>query len=273
MFVSKWKWKLRGMVSLNQEKLRLLLFLHHITSLLFVSECDGAVQPRPEEPGHPGEELREVGHRYNTTFAFAQDKKGREEDVLPVHIRHIIEGYWVAPSNMMLCVCLHAQGWPLLERPISTRSQRSERTPSSPQSPESSVSFMPAWWRRLCWWCRKHDMTTAEVTFCTKHVFCARIPNTTGNQLCKHLEKTLIEASWHSHYTNSLLWAVYLSPLFKCFLSSGTTARLSSSLCRLFFHPACDSSPVIVLALKCGAQQLCLWILILCFYNSPSWFF
>lgn len=28
--------------------------------LLFVAECDGAVQPKPEEPGQPWEELREI---------------------------------------------------------------------------------------------------------------------------------------------------------------------------------------------------------------------
>lgn len=37
--------------------LHFLAFIHNNKTLLFTPECNGAVQPRPEEPGQPRKEL------------------------------------------------------------------------------------------------------------------------------------------------------------------------------------------------------------------------
>lgn len=104
-------------------------------------------------------------------------------------------------------------------------------------------------------------------TFCL-HTFV--ITNT--SQLCKHLEITVIEPSRHSSGRNSSLPAVSLSLWLKCLLSSVSSLRLPSSSYRLFFHPRSDSSPIIVLVVKSGADPLCPLALILCYNDQSSCF-
>lgn len=147
--------------------------------------------------------------------------------------------------------------------------------------------FKVTWWKRCvrlqhhsCFTPTVHQITEAGLHLSTLSmqlhhgdIFClhtSMIPN--ASQLCKHLEITLTEPSWHASDRNSLLPAVSLLLWLKCFLSSISSRRLPSSSYRLFFIHGVTHLPIIVLVVKFGADPLCPLVLILCYYDQSSCF-
>lgn len=77
---------------------------------------------------------------------------------------------------------------------------------------------------------------------------------------------------WIYHWLNPC--GTVAAEIHYCLLSDWSASCLfSEAAIKLVFHPSCDSSPIIPLVLKFGADLLCPGVVILCYYNSSSWFF